>query len=101
MKKLLIVAVLALGLTASGCTASELGAANTVIDVAGNVCQVIVAATDPKLAPLCTTAGAVADAIAALVKAHASAASAGVPYQPSNDEVYAYLSTHGAKYAKQ
>ena len=47
------------------------------------------------------TAGAVADAIAALVKAHASAASAGVPYQPSNDEVYAYLSTHGAKYAKQ
>ncbi len=101
MKKLLVAAVLALGLTASGCTPGQLGTANTVIDVAGNVCQVIVAATDPKLAPLCTTAGAVADAIAALIKAHSGAASTGVPYQPSNDEVYTYLATHGAKYAKQ
>ena len=101
MKKLLAIAIVALGLTASGCTSSQLHTANTVVDVAGSVCQVIVAATDPKLAPLCTTATDVADAITALIKAHSAAASTGVAYSPSNDEVYAYLAGHGAKLVKQ
>ncbi len=101
MKKLFAIAIMCLGLTASGCTASQFGTASTVIDVAGNVCQVIVAAADPKLAPLCTTASAVADAIAALIRTRPHGASTGERYQPSNDEVYAYLATHGAKYAKR
>jgi len=99
MKKLLAIAVLALGLTATGCTKAQLGTANTVVDVAGNVCQVIVAATDPKLAPLCTTAVDVASAVTALIGSNAAAAKAA--YSPSNDEIYQYLATHGAKYVKR
>ena len=99
MKKFLAIAVLALGLTATGCTKAQLGTANTVVDVAGNVCQVIVAATDPKLAPLCTTATEVASAVTALIAGSAPAANA--TYSPSNDEIYQYLAAHGAKYVKR
>ena len=100
-----MIAGLALVLGIGACTPGQLAAANTVIDVVGNTCQVVLIATDPALVPLCTTATAIADAIAALVKAHSHAAldpaSPGGVYTPSNDEVYAYLASHGARAAKK
>ena len=103
IKTIIVAGALALGLV--GCTDSQWNVVHGAIDGAGAVCQVVVAATDPKLAPLCTTATAIADAVAALVriKTH-SAADPNAPdgaYTPSNDEVYTYLANHGARTAKK
>lgn len=100
MKKFLAIAILALGLTATGCTAAQLGGAHSIVDVAGDVCQVIVAATDPVLAPLCTTATGIANAVTALLAAHGPVKAGAEAYAPSSDEIYQYLATHGAKYVK-
>ena len=68
--------------------------AKTVIDTAGNVCQVVVAAVDPSLGPICTTAQAIADAIAALLAEHQAMGVAGAA--PSQGEIYNWLVAHGA-----
>lgn len=99
-----LIIALACSLSLGACSASQTG---SVIDTAGTVCSVIVAATDPKLASLCTTAEAIADAVAALTLSyHTEASDAGVraaslPYEPSNDDVYLYLANHGAKEVKK
>ena len=101
MKKLLLAVAAAVSISLAGCTAAQLATANSVVDVAGNVCQVIIAATDPTLVPVCTTATGIASAITALIAAHVpTAADATTPYAPSNDEVYKYLVAHGAKLVK-
>ena len=68
--------------------------AKTVIDTAGNVCQVVVAAVDPSLGPICTTAQAIADAIAALLAEHQAMGVTGAA--PSQGEIYNWLVAHGA-----
>jgi len=108
MKIKTIIASIALAALATGCTINMQAQAKTITDTAGNVCEVVLQATDPALTPICTTAVAVADAIEALVAqattvvtADAGAAKAsakpGVTYKPSHTEVYQYLVQHGAK----
>lgn len=70
--------------------------AKSAVDVAGNVCEVVVASVDPALPPICTTAQAVADAIVSIVGAHGPTGVGAAPYKPSNAEVYAWLAAHGA-----
>lgn len=90
------------------CTGSQQTTLKAVTDVAGNVCQVVVTATDPSLTPICTTATEIANAIESLIGGHAAALDAGTggvagalavktDYVPTNAEVYAWLVAHGAK----
>ena len=99
MKKTFLALVAVLALTVSGCNQTQLAGAKTAVDTAGAVCQILVAASDPTLAPLCTTAVQIGDAVTALVGAHVPVTGAATdgPYKPTNDEVYAYLASHGAK----
>jgi hypothetical protein len=89
---------LALGLALTGCTATQ---AKTAVDATGNICEVVVTAADPALAPLCATAQAVADAVLALVGTPAAgsvgtpaAGSVGTP-KLAPGAVYAWLAAHG------
>lgn len=99
--------ILAMALFASSCTPQQAKFAQTAIDAATGVCEVIVASTDPALAPVCSSAEAVAEAIAALVEANsdtqppAGVRPASAPYRPSGDEVYAWLVAHGAKHVER
>lgn len=98
--KWLVGAVLS-SLIVVSCTPQQVKVANTSVDVVAAACEVIVSSTDPKLAPLCSTAQAVAKAVSALIEAHASTDQPGIkpamaPYQPTRDEVYTYLAAHGA-----
>jgi hypothetical protein len=79
-----------------GCTNSQ---TNAAITASGQVCEMVVqSVSHPELAPLCTSAQAVAAAVAALVQARQGATGAtAAGYAPSDDEVYAYLAAHGAK----
>lgn len=94
---------LAMALFAVSCTPHQAQVARTSIDAAAAACEVVMSATDPGLSPICTTAQAIAQAIASLVEANSKAiAASGVkpalaPYQPTGDEVYAYLAAHGAR----
>lgn len=90
----------------SACSDSQLRTARTTIDVTEKTCEVILTATDPGLAPLCTTAAEVAQVVTDLIEAHnktalAEAADAGIkpsiaPYHPTRDEVYASVAARGA-----
>lgn len=97
---------LATALFVSSCTPQQAKFVQTAIDAATGVCEVIVASTDPGLAPVCSSAEAVAEAIAALVEANSSTQPqlgvrpAAAPYRPSGDEVYAWLVAHGAKHVE-
>ena len=98
-----LAAVAALAVT--GCTKAQETTAQTVTTTAGAACEVVFTAVDPSLAPLCTTAEQVAEAIEALT-AQASAtltndagvavAAATVAVKPTNAQVYQWLVAHGA-----
>jgi hypothetical protein len=82
----------------AACTPTQ---AKTAVDVTGNICEVVVTAADPALAPLCATAQAVADAVLALVGTPAAgsvgtpaAGSVGTP-KLAPGAVYAWLAAHG------
>ncbi len=91
------------GLAASSCTPQQAKVAHVSIDAAAATCEVIMKATDPGLSPICTTAQAIAQAVTSLVEANARTTTSSdvrpalAPYQPTNDEVYAYLAAHGAR----
>ena len=91
--------------TLGGCSAAGQAKATTIEDTAGVVCEVVLQATDPSLASLCTTAAQVAAAVTALTAAHTTdagtLAAAAKPYAPTTAEVYAYLQAHGATSVKQ
>ena len=70
-----IVTGVALMAIAAGCTGAQLQTWSTANSVGGGVCEVVFLAADPTLAPLCTTAAAVSQAIEGLVAAQAAAAS--------------------------
>lgn len=94
-------------LFASSCTPQQARIAQTAIDAATGVCEVIVASTDPALTPVCSSAESVAEAIAALVEANSTVRPvsgvrpSAAPYRPSGDEVYAWLVAHGAKHVER
>jgi uncharacterized protein (UPF0210 family) len=101
-----LAACAALAVSGFACTKQQEQTAQTVTTSANAVCEVVFTAVDPTLAPLCTTAEAVAQAIEALT-AQASAtltndagtpvAAAVVLVKPTNAQVYQYLAAHGAK----
>ena len=99
-------AVAALGLISLvACGAGALATATAVTNGAGVACEVVLQATDPALASVCTTAVDVEQAIQALIAAHvttdAGKAVAGTaPYKPSAAEIRAYLLAHGAAAVK-
>lgn len=103
IKPLRLGLALAMALFVAACTPQQAQVAHTSIDAAAAACEVVMSATDPGLTPLCTTAQAIAQAVASLVEANSKAiAASGVkpataPYQPTGDEVYAYLAAHGAR----
>jgi hypothetical protein len=93
-----VLLLVGLSLGTSGCSAAQ----NKVYtDGAGAICQVVVAALDPSLAPLCTSAQALAEAVEMFLgdggigaRAMVIQGSAGVVVATP---VYQYLLAHGAK----
>lgn len=90
VKLLPLVVLFGLAGAVEACSAAQ---TKLYTDTAGTLCQVIVTATDPALAPLCTDATSLAEAIEALVGADGGIGAA----RPSQDAIYQYLATHGAK----
>lgn len=80
----------------AGCTPGEIQVAHGAIVIGGQVCEDVLTATDPALAPLCVTAAEVAEAIASLIEEQKAAARAagkvGAEIEreapPSRDAVY-------------
>ena len=66
-----------------GCGASE----KQIRDISGGICQVVVQALDPKLAPLCTTAEELEQVVSALIKGHGAGVGLST-YRPTQDEIY-------------
>lgn len=95
-----IVGAIAVASVGAKCSETQVASAT---DAAGQVCEIVLQATEPQLAPLCVTAADVAKAVEALVaqRAAAAAGDAGLvgaaPYVPSRAEIYAYLVGNGAK----
>jgi hypothetical protein len=92
----------------AACTTAELQKVSTVTNASGEVCEIVVQATDPALAPLCATAVAVTNAILALGQQYAVAISTdagasdagptvGFSGVVTNDALYGYLAAHGTK----
>lgn len=103
MKSIYSLAIIVSALTCcTGSTQQRAATAQKYTDAAGAVCEVVVQAADPALAPICTTAVSVAKAIEALVAAKAAAATVSTAEiaQPTSDEIYQYLVAHGAQLAK-
>jgi hypothetical protein len=99
MGRLLFAATLAVGVLLASCTKSTETAAT---QAAGAVCEVIFAAEDPALAPLCTTAAQLAEALEAVLAASSADASVqGIaPVRPlvvDRTAVYEWLKAHGAQ----
>lgn len=101
-------AAMALVALVAACTTAQFQKATTVTNASGQVCEIVVQATDPSLAPLCATAVAVTQAIIALGQQYALASAsdagasdagpaAGFSAVVTNDSLYAYLAQHGAK----
>lgn len=93
-------------LAVAGCTQKEVQTAQNATTVAADVCEVVFTAVDPTLAPLCTTAEQVAEAIEALTAqvtvavtddAGAAVGAATVAVKPTNTQVYQWLVAHGTK----
>jgi hypothetical protein len=80
--KLLVLCCFAL--LVAGCTKTQ---ANGVVSVGNDVCQVVLYASDPALAPLCVTAEEIADAIIALT--NLPAATPGGRPKPTQDQLRA------------
>jgi hypothetical protein len=80
-------------------TACTKTAFNAAVNAAGQVCEVVFQALDPALAPLCTTAADVAQAIAAIVGTQADGGTgvASMSAAQVNSQVYAWLLSHGAQ----
>lgn len=92
----------------AACTTAELQKASTVTNASGQVCEIVVQAIDPSLAPLCATAQAVANAILALGQQYVVASTpdagasdagpaVGLSAVVTNDSLYRYLAAHGTK----
>lgn len=89
----LFVALVALALSVGACLSAA--QVKSLTDASGGLCQVVVQASDPALAPLCVPAQMLAEAIEALV-GQAGDAGVGAP-PPSQDAIYAWCAAHGAK----
>jgi hypothetical protein len=88
----------------TACTAAELTTAKAITAVVGQVCEVVFVSADPALAPLCTTAVELENAIQQAINEFqttvvdggvASSAPAAKQHVPANNEVYATLLKRG------
>ena len=84
MNLLVATFVVASALALTGCPAGTNPA--PIIAGGATVCEVVLTATDPVLAPLCATAAEVATAISQLLEENAAARKAATP--PTRDDIY-------------